>query len=187
MRFDGLGEPAMSKWFAFLLVLALPRGARALPPVGAVRADVAMEDSWERAETLAQYDGMPMLVLYEDRGSGQLNADFKRELAEVARDGRYKGIVAFIPVADVSSYDYWPVRGFARRSVQKQSLATRTNIFCDWKGAIRDALQLTRKTSNVVLYDQGGKVVFAHAGALSSEERAKLFALLKALVDAVAR
>ncbi len=177
----------MSKCFAFLLILGAPGVALALPPVGATRADVTMEDSWERTEILSQYDGKPMLVLYEDRGSGQQNAEFKKELADVAQDGRYKGIVTFVPVADTSSYDYWPVRGFARRSVQKQSLATHTNIMCDWKGAIREALQLTRDTSNVVLYDKAGKVVFAHAGAMSAEQRATLFALLKVQVDAATR
>ena len=176
----------MSKWLTFLAI-ALPVPAFAAPVVGSQRPDVALEDSWERIESLAQYNGMPILVLYEDKSSSSMNADFKKELAEVAQDGRYKGIVAFIPVADVSGYDYWPVRGFARRSVQKQSLATRTNIICDWKGAIREALGLTKKASNVVLYDRSGKVVFAHAGSLSPEQRAVLFAMLRDQVDQAAK
>ncbi|HSI05037.1 MAG TPA: YtfJ family protein, partial [Myxococcota bacterium] len=164
---------------------SLPALVFAQPPIGTQRPNVAFEDSWERPDAFDNYAGMPMLLLYEDRGSAKLNADFKKELTEVAQDGGYKGIVAFMPVADMSSYDYWPVRGFARRSVQKQSMATRTNIICDWHGTIRETLALTRDTSNVVLYDKEGKVVFAHAGAMPPEQRATLFALLKVQVDAV--
>ncbi len=170
--------------FMATALIALPRAVGATPPVGAQRPNVALEDSWEREDALDNYRGMPMLVLYEDKSSGMLNTDFKKELAEVAYDGRYKGVVAFIPVADVSSYDYWPLRTFARRSVQKQSIATRTNIVCDWKGTVRQALGLDGNTSNVVLYDKDGKVVFAHAGAMTADQRALLFALLKVQVDA---
>ena len=173
----------MSKWPFIAATLLLSATASALPAIGAIRADAQMEDSWERPDALSNYRGMPMLVLYEDKSSGGQNAEFKKELAEVAQDGRYKGVVAFLPVADVSGYDYWPVRTFARRSVQKQSLATRTNIICDWKGTVRETLLLDKKSSNVVLYDKDAKVVFAHAGAMTPEQRAKLFALLRDQVD----
>lgn len=167
-----------------IVVLAVMRGAIGLPAVGSVRPNVVMVDSWDRGDELAFHDGQPMLLLYEDRGSGQLNAAFKRELTEVAQDGRYKSAITFVPVADVSSYDFWPARGFAKRSVQKQALATRTNIICDWDGTLREALGLGKKTSNVVLYDARGRVVFAFAGAMSPEQRATLFALLREQIDA---
>lgn len=177
----------MSKWLLIVTTVLTPVTALALPAVGTSRADAQLEDSWERLDAFSNYRGMPVLVLYEDKSSSGQNVELKRELTEIAQDGRYKGIVAFMPIADVSSYDYWPVRAFARRSVQKQSLATHTNIICDWKGVVRDALGLDKKSSNVVLYDKDAKVVFAHAGALSPEQRAVLFAMLRDQVEQQAK
>lgn len=168
-----------------VVLVGLTRVAGAAPLVGRDLRDVPLVDSWDRTDALASHQGRPMLLLYEDKGSGGVNSDLKKELAEVAQDGRYKALITLIPVADVSSYDFWPVRSVAKRTVQKQSLATRTNIYCDWTGQVREKLGLMRKTSNVVLFDKTGKVIFAYAGALSAELRTALFGLLREQVESM--
>ena len=86
-------------------------------------------------------------------------------------------------VADVTGYDYWPIRGFVKDAIQKESHKQKTNIYCDWDGRIRTALRLNRNASNVVLYDKNGAVVFSQAGLLSPEERKDLVGRLRAALE----
>jgi hypothetical protein len=175
-------EPSWTKPAAFAFVLATAVDARALPTQGAARPDVALEDAWDRAIHLERYLGMPMLVLYEDKGSTTENAALKAELARLAEGDRYKERVALVAVADVTGYDYWPVRGFVKSAIRDESRKQKTPIYCDWDGHVRRALDLEQGTSNVLLFGRDGKVLFAHAGPLSEGARAELLARLRSEV-----
>jgi hypothetical protein len=161
---------------------SLQAPAWALPILGLVRPEVELTDAWERSIHLSTYRGMPVLVVYEDKGSAQQNAALKSELAVLARGEKYRRLVALVAVADVSGYDYWPVRGFVKGSIRSESERQHTVIYCDWDGHVRRALELERGQSNVVLYGRDGSVLFAHAGALGADERRAFVALLRSQV-----
>jgi hypothetical protein len=162
-----------------LLVLAVAADARALPAVGAVRPDVKLQDSWDRTLALSRLRGLPTLLLYESKDSSRENAPLKAQLAELARGDRYRRSIALVAIADVSGYDYWPVRGFVKDAIQDESHKQHTDIYCDWDGGVRGALGLEQGTSNVVLYGRDGRVVFASRGPLTDERRGELIALLR--------
>jgi hypothetical protein len=168
-------------WWAGALSLvatiAQASNAFALPALGA-SADAFYEDTEGRSLHLKQFIGKPVLILYEDKGSANVNAALKAELARVAKGGRYDARVALVPVADVSAYDYWPVRGFARDAVRAQSRKVGVPIYCDWHGAFRQQLALRRGTSNVLLIGKTGHVLFASEGALLPGERETLLRLV---------
>lgn len=145
--------------------------------------DVRLRDAWDRTYELSGFRGMPILVLYEDKDSVHLNQPLKAELAALAKHGNYKRSVALVAVADVSSYDYWPVRGIVKGAIQDESHKQGTLIYCDWDGRVRHVLGLGRGTSNVVLYGRTGQVLFRGAGALSTEQRALLLSHLRREVD----
>lgn len=155
----------------------------AVPQVGSAAANVVFRDAWERTNELARYRGMPVLVVYEDKDSVEVNKVLKKELAQLAQGDRYKSRIALFAVADVTGYDYWPVRGFVKDAIQKESRRQKTVIYCDWDGSIRTALRLNRNASNVVLYDKDGAVVFSQAGTLSLEERRALIGRLRAALE----
>jgi predicted transcriptional regulator len=157
--------------------------ARALPVPGAARSDVELTDAWDRSIHLAAYVGKPVLVVYEDKGSSSQNEALKEELAAVARGDRYKTVVALVAVADVSGYDYWPIRGFVRSALRSESQKQGTVIYCDWDGHVRGTLGLERGQSNVVLYGRSGVVLYSHAGPMSVEERRTFFATLRGQVE----
>lgn len=180
-----------TRWSARLIV-ALGVGAaatlgaaraRAVPEVGSVASNVVFRDAWERTTDLARYRGKPVLLVYEDKDSAEVNKVLKKELAQLAKGDAYKEKIALFAVADVSGYDYWPIRGFVKDAIQKESHKQKTNIYCDWDGRIRTTLRLNRNASNVVLYDKNGAVVFAQAGKLSVQERENLVRHLRAALD----
>ena len=166
---------------AVTLVLALVTAeAGALPTVGAIRPEVRLLDSWDRTLPLSRLRGMPTLLLYEDKDSADENAPLKAQLAELARGDTYRRSIALVAIADVSGYDYWPVRGFVKDALKDESHKQNTVIYCDWDGGVRGALGLEKDTSNVVLYGRDGRVIFASRGPLGEGQRRALVELLRA-------
>ena len=164
------------------VTLGLPHRATAAP-APTLPSSVRLVDAWDRSDDIARYRGMPTLLVYEDKDSAQTNILLKRELAELGKGDRYKKSISLIAVADVSSYDYWPARGFVKDAIQKESTAQGTLIFCDWTGSVRNALGLKPSASNFVLYGRDGAILFSHTGAMAPERRAELIALLRRQVD----
>jgi hypothetical protein len=118
-------------------------------------------------------------VLYEDKASATQNAAFKEELGKLAADGRYRAAVELVPVADVSGYDFWPVRGFVASAIRDESRRWGATIYCDWSGRFRSAFDLHRGVSNVLLIGRDGSILFAKEGALDAAERGRLLAMLR--------
>lgn len=164
------------------MTLAVSGVAHALPPLGATVPNARIEDPDGRALELRALAGVrrPVLIVYEDKDSAAQNEAFKRELAERAAGDRYLGAVSLVAVADVSAYDFWPVRGFVRDAIRDEARKHRTPIYCDWTAAFREALRLNKGASNVVLLDRTGRVVFAAAGTLTPAERQAIFDRLRA-------
>ena len=154
-------------------------GAHAFPSVGAEHPDVKLQDAWDRTYALSRFHGMPILVIYEDKDSARVNQALKDQLATLARGDAYRGRVALVAVADVGAYDYWPVRGFVKDAIRKESSKQGTNIYCDWDGGVRGGLGLKKGTSNVVLFSRSGKVLLAESGPMSAHRREELFDMIR--------
>ena len=174
-----------SAGFVSMLTFLVLLGARAaaLPASGATRPDVQLTDAWDRSIRLSTYVGMPLLVVYEDKGSSSQNAALKQDLAVLARGDRYKKLIALVAVADVSGYDYWPIRGFVRSAIRSESTRQSTVIYCDWDGHVRTSLALEKGQSNVVLYARDGSVLYAHAGPMDADERTTFISKLRDQVE----
>jgi hypothetical protein len=158
--------------------------ARALAPVGALRPAAKVFDADGRALDLRAINGMPTLVLYEDKDSAKLNAPLKADLAKLAKGDRYRDAVALVPVADVQSFDFWPARGFVNSAIRSESKKVGATIYCDWDGAFQRAADFRRGTSSVMLIGRNARVLFSAEGALSKEQRDRIISLLKSEVEA---
>jgi len=157
--------------------------ALAVPREGAPAPNARIEDPDGRTAELKAFAGKPILIVYEDRDSATQNQALKKELAEVARGDRYRTRIALAAIADVSAWNFWPARGLVQDAVRDESRKQGTTIYCDWTGAFRDAYQLRRGVSNVVLVGRDGRVLFAAEGAVAPAERKRLFNLLKDQVE----
>lgn len=173
----------MAAGVALALALVATTRAHAVPKVGAQRPDVKLVDAWDRYLEMRGLGAKPVLVVYEDKDSANDNQALKDELAKLAKGDRYKKAIALVAVADVSAYDFWPVKGFVKDAIQKESKKFGTTIYCDWDGSARRALDVVVGESSVVLYGRDGKVVFARSGALSADERRALIELLRRQVE----
>ena len=163
--------------------LFLGAPAAALVPAGAVRPSAQVPDAEDRVLDLRAVNGKPTLVLYEDQDSAKLNAAFKEDLSRLARGDRYKNAVALVPVADLQSYDYWPIKGFVRDAIRSESRKVGATIYCDWDGGFQRAAGFRRGTSSVMLIGSDGRVRFSSEGQLSKEARERLIALLRVEVE----
>jgi hypothetical protein len=158
-------------------LLALP--AQALVPAGNDAPTMVLEDAWERKLDLEKTRGRPVVLTYEDKDASKQNAAFKRTLGALMRDEKYK-MVTVLPVADVSSYDFFPAKGFARDAVKTESRKLGRPIYCDWKGGIGKALGTQSSQSHVVLISKSGKVLFSFKGTMTDSD----IAAFKARLDA---
>ena len=161
------------------------QSALALPKEGAKAPNAKVEDAdgrvLEMTSLLAK--GRPILIVYEDKDSAELNKALKDELSRLAKGDKYKGKVALAAIADVSSYDFWPVKGFVKDAIREESKKAGTTIYCDWDGKFRSTYKLREGTSSVVLVGRSGEVIFAGEGALTGEARKRLLGLLRAEVE----
>lgn len=166
------------------IVLALvATQALALPRVGSTRPALTLVDGWERTLDLGHL-GKPLLLLYEDKDDGKQNDELKADLKKLDASDHYRKAVAHVVVADVSAYDYWPVRGMVKDAVQKESNRAGVVIYTDFTGSIRTSLGLVKGQSNVVLYDRRGDVLFAHSGVLPADQRKQVVDLVRRQIGA---
>lgn len=171
---------------ALPVLLAVWLGATAafaLPSVGEMGKNVNLEDADGRVIKLEALVGKPILIVYEDKASTKMNQPFKDELSKLAKGDKYKDKVALAAVADLTAYNYWPVKGFVKDSIREESKKLGTTIFCDWNGHVQVSYAFRKKTSSIVLLNKQGRVVFAAEGKMSPEQRKQAIDLLKAEVE----
>lgn len=169
---------------AVLALAAVATHAQALVGAGSMRPAGRVHDADDRALDLRSINGKPILVLYEDKDSAKVNEALKADLSRLAKGDRYRTAVALVPVADVQSFDFWPVRGFVKDAIRSESKKQGATIYCDWDGSLQRAAGFKRGTSSVMLVGRDARVLFAHEGALPAEQRERLIGLLRAEVEA---
>ncbi|WP_437578130.1 TlpA family protein disulfide reductase [Sorangium sp. So ce887] len=169
---------------AATLAVALVSGAAlALPPVGDRAPNARVEDADGRELQLKALRGKPILIVYEDKDSTTQNQALKDALAKLAKGDRYKRSIAVTAIADVSSYDFWPAKGFVKDAIRDESRKVGATIYCDWDGTFREAYRLRRGISNVILVGKNGQVLFAAEGKLKPEAQTRVLDLLRKEVD----
>lgn len=157
--------------------------ALALPAVGEMGKNVDLEDADGKVIKLEALVGKPILLVYEDKESTKMNQPFKDELSKLAKGDKYRDKVALAAVADLTAYNYWPVKGFVKDSIREESKKLGTTIFCDWTGHVQVSYAFRKKTSSIVLLNKQGRVIFASEGKMSAEQRKQAIDLLRAEVE----
>ncbi|MDI1450671.1 YtfJ family protein [Polyangium sp. 6x1] len=181
MRSRGKASKVIS---AIVLGAALVPGVSlALPKEGAEAPNARVEDADGRALQMSSLKGKPILIMYEDKDSAAQNQPLKDDLAKLGQGDKYKQKVAIAAIADVSSYDFWPAKGFVKDAIREESKKQKTTIYCDWDGSFRKAYGIRKGASNVILVGKDGRVLFAGSGALGTGDRKKLIELLGAQVE----
>lgn len=169
-----------SKFIAATALAAtlIPNLSHALLKEGASAPNARVEDADGKVLQMNTLKGKPILILYEDRDSAKQNQTLKDDLSKLAAGDKYKTAVALVALADVSSYDWWPAKGFVKDAIREESKKQKTTIYCDWNGGFRKAYGIKRGVSNVILVGRDGTVLFAAEGVVGADGRKRLVSLL---------
>ncbi len=164
---------------ATLLVVS---NATALRKIGDVPPDFVVHDVDDHPSKLSLLRaGKPSLIVYEDKDGGGQNKPFLERLSKLrGADARFAKVLV-VAVADVSSWDFWPAKGFVKDALRAEGKKAGTRVWADWSGAGRKALAAHASVSNLVLVDGKGKVVWASAGALTKAQQQRLLDVIAKL------
>jgi predicted transcriptional regulator len=168
---------------AALATALIPVSSYALVKEGASAPNARVEDADGKVLQMQSLKGKPILIVYEDRDSAKQNQTLKDDLSKLASGDKYKTAVALAAIADVSSYDWWPAKGFVKDAIREESKKQKTTIYCDWNGGFRKAYGMKKGVSNIILVGRDGQVLFAAEGAIGADSRKRLVSLLSAQVN----
>ncbi len=168
---------------AALAAVLVPGVSLALPKEGVEAPNARLEDADGHKLQMSSLKGKPILIVYEDKDSATQNQPLKDDLSKLAKGDKYKSKVALAAVADVSGYDFWPVKGFVKDAIREESKKQQTTIYCDWDGSFRKTYGIRKGASNVILIGKDGRVLFAGSGALGANDRKRVIELLGAQVE----
>jgi hypothetical protein len=153
--------------------------ARAILTAGTALGDFPVHDAADKAYTIAGLRGGKVaLVVFEDKDAGGQNKSFKERFGALQKT--LGGKVTLLPVADVSSWNFFPAKTFVKDALADSSKKNGITVYADWSGKGRAALAAHTNLSNLVLVDKAGKVLWASAGQLTKSQEDKLLELVKA-------
>ncbi|MCU0691412.1 MAG: hypothetical protein MUF54_08420 [Polyangiaceae bacterium] len=162
-----------STWMAITLVpiMLTTAAAFALPRSGQALSAAMVQTLDGKTLDTRNLQGKITLIFYEDKDTTQQNRALKDALIAQKKSPGRRDNVRIYGVADVSSWDFWPAKGFVTDAIRKQEQQSGNPIYCDWSGDFGRALGATPNNSNVVLIGPDGKVKLALAGPLPSDTR----------------
>jgi hypothetical protein len=173
----------MKAWLAGILTLALAAGAASAqtPPSGSM--DATLRSSKGEQVNLSRWRGKPVILFYEDKASVGLNGRLKEEL--FAR-GQQRGLLTaahVVAVANLEAYNFFPAKQIALSHVRDEEKKAGVPILVDLEGTLgASPWGLPKKTSNVLLLNAEGTLIFKHSGRMKEEEMEAFFVTLGQLV-----
>ncbi|MCS6915126.1 MAG: YtfJ family protein [Myxococcales bacterium] len=150
-----------------LLLPAVVLGAASLP-AGQDLSDLVLAHLDDRPAPLRALRGRVVALIHEDRSTRPEQNQLLKEALGAAAE-RHRGRFLLFALADVSSYDIWPARRFAKEALYKVA-ATGASVLCDWKGVVRGRLGLRRGDSTLIVLSTEGRVALLQRGPHSTQE-----------------
>lgn len=169
---------------ALAVGLCAPRArAAAAAPAGTALSDVVLSDLDDRPVPLRDLGGRAVALLLEDRDTKEGDNQALKDALGVCTE-RHGDRFRLIAVADVSPYDFWPARRYAKDALRKVA-SEGVQLLADWKGALRKRLGL-RGTgqSTLILLGPDGRVALVLRGAQGPREVAAVTARVAELAAA---
>jgi len=173
----------MKAWITGALTACLAAGSAygEAPPTGPV--DATLRTSAGDEVRLSRWRGKPVILFYEDKDSTTLNSALKETLFARGRERGLLDSASVVAVANLQKFDFFPARQIALSYVRDEEKKAGVPILVDLDGTLGAApWQLPMKTSNVLLLDAAGALVFRHSGQMKPEEAAAFFTALSRLI-----
>ncbi|MCP3103706.1 peroxiredoxin family protein [Myxococcus sp. K15C18031901] len=173
----------MRTWIKQALSLSLVAGSTFASAPHQGPMDATLRTSTGDEVRLSRWRGKPVILFYEDKDSTTLNAGLKEDLFARGKERNLLGSAFVVAVANLQKFDFFPARQIALSYVRDEEKKVGVPILVDLKGTLGEPpWELPTKTSNVLLLDAGGAVVYRHSGRMKPEEQTAFFAALSQLV-----
>ncbi|QSQ20375.1 hypothetical protein JY651_34705 [Pyxidicoccus parkwayensis] len=173
----------MKGWIAGALVVSLAAGGAFGDDPAYGPMDATLRTSEGKEVRLSRWRGKPVVLFYEDKDSTTLNQPLKETLFERGKERGLLDAAWVVAVANLEKFDFFPARQIALSYVRDEEKKAGVPILVDLDGTLGDApWGLPKKTSNVLLLDAEGKIVFRHSGRMKPEEQEAFFTALSRLV-----
>lgn len=173
----------MKAWIAGALTVSLAVGSAhgSTPPDGP--ADATLRTSGGEKVRLSRWRGKPVILFYEDKDSTTLNLSLKETLFARGKERGLLDSAWVVAVANLQKFDFFPARQIALSYVRDEEKKVGVPILVDLDGTMgATPWELPMKTSNVLLLDAEGAVVFRHSGRMKPEEQEAFFTTLSRLI-----
>ncbi len=148
---------------------------------GAVGSDG--DGGWQGPRT-AVIAGEDCLDLLRGQGFDPAEQGSKRRHHGARQNAGHKENVVIFAVADVSSYDFWPARGFVKDAIRQEEKKSGTPIYLDWNGSSRTAFGFQAGSSNLVLLNADNTVKLAHCVVVPQTMRETILRVRRVGLDA---
>lgn len=173
---------------AALLALIVPLVAMADSVVALTDTTTTVTNTNDKAVALSSFKGKPTVLFYEDRYSTEQNRKVKDELWKRGHEAGMLDAANVVGIANLSAFDFWPAKQFARSHVQTVEKKVGIPVLIDWKGAMQNnPWNLPAKSSTVMVFDADGKLVMMHSGAMTDAQMEELFGKLSTLIGVAPR
>jgi hypothetical protein len=166
-----------------LVTFAAAAPANAMLRIGNKPSTFAVADPSDRSYQFSTLTGGgPALIVYVDRDGSEQNTRIRQRLQKLReKEPQLRG-VRVVPIVDVSEFNHWPKRGFAKDALRDEAKELGYTVFADWQGVGRGALSAKSGVSNLILLDKNGRVSWASAGQLTTSQED---ALIRTIHDIV--
>ena len=163
-----------------IALVAIAPSAHALVQVGARPASFVVKDLNDRELTLATLvNAAPALILYVDKEGAAQNKRLEARLQKLRAEEPAFAALRYVPIVDMSKYNGWPERGFAKSALRDEQKTYAYKLYADWDGAGHAKLSTVEHASNLIVLDKQGRVAWASAGQLSPTQEDALIARLR--------
>ncbi len=173
----------MKAWIAGALTVSLAAGSALGAAPATAPVDATLKTSAGKEVQLSKWRGKPVILFYEDKDSTKLNAALKKELFARGQERGILDAAYVLAVANLQNFDFFPARQIALSFVRDEEKKIGVPILVDMDGTLGKApWKLPVKTSNIVLLDAQGALVYRHSGRMKDDEQTAFFAVLSRLV-----
>ncbi|MCE9672185.1 hypothetical protein LY474_30710 [Myxococcus stipitatus] len=173
----------MRTWFKHALSISLVAGSAFSATPSPAPLDATLRTSSGDEVRLSRWRGKPIILFYEDKESTTLNAGLKEDLFARGKERDLLDAAWVVAVANLQKFDFFPARRIALSYVRDEEKKVGVPILVDLKGTLGEPpWSLPTKTSNVLLLDANGALVYRHSGRMKPEEQAAFFVALSELV-----
>jgi len=130
-----------------------------------------MKDQFGKSHSNADFQNKIVILIGSDREGSNYNSNWGRAIHDSLAEKNFTSQVVFLPVANLRGVPFF-LKGFVKGKFPQNPARW---ILLDWKGQFAESYGFKPGLSNILIFDQDGKLVYQTAvGEIDSAELKKI-------------